>query len=203
MKIILVNGGPHKDGCTNRALEEMQKIFTQQGVESEIFWLGNKPIGGCIACGGCLQTKRCVFSDKVNEFLQIAENADAFVFGSPVHYAGISGALKSFMDRAFYGKHSIFRLKPACGIVSARRSGTTSAVDEINKYFNIAEMPIVSSVYWNAVHGRGKEDVELDLEGLQTVRVLAKNLVWLTKSIKIANLDKPEIETPTKTNFIR
>lgn len=181
----------------------MQTVFSDAGAESEIFWLGNKPIGGCLGCGDCLKSGKCVFSDKVNEFLDKCKDADAFVFASPVHYAGMSGSLKSFMDRVFFGKHNLFRLKPACAFVSARRSGTTSCVDAINKYFTIAEMPVVSSVYWNAVHGRNAAEVEQDEEGLQTARVLAKNLLWLTQSIKKAGIEKPVAEPPIKTNFIR
>lgn len=204
IKILMVNGSPHEHGSTDRALKEMQKVFEQNGVDSEIFWLGTKPIGGCIACNACLTTKRCVFQDKVNEFLDKCDKADGFVFASPVHYAGISGSLTGFMDRAFYGKHNLFRLKPACAVVSARRMGTTSAIDIINKYFTIAEMPIVSSSYWNGVHGRNAQETVFDEEGLQTVRNLASNMVWLARCIKNSGIEKPIAETPViKTNYIR
>lgn len=204
MKVLMVNGSPHENGSSNRALIEMQKVFAEKGIESEIFWLGVNPIGGCVACNGCLQTKRCVFKDKVNEFLDKCEQADGFVFASPVHYAGMSGNLTGFMDRVFYGKHSLFRLKPACAVVSARRMGTTSTIDAINKYFSIAEMPIVNSSYWSAVHGRNAQETELDGEGLQTMRNLASNMAWLMQCIDGSQVEKPQAETPVvKTNFIR
>ncbi len=204
LKVLMVNGSPHEKGSSYRALVEMQKVFAEKGIDSEIFWVGVKPVGGCVACNGCLKTKRCVFQDRVNEFLEKCESADGFVFATPVHYAGMSGNLKGFMDRAFYGKHSLFRLKPACAVASARRMGTTSALDDINKYFTIAEMPIVSSSYWNAVHGRNAEETEQDGEGLQTMRNLASNMAWLMECIKKAGLEPPQAETPVvKTNFIR
>ena len=203
MKIILVNSSPNKNGCTNRALLEMKSVFDKEGVQSEIFWLGNGETRGCLGCGKCLNTGRCIFNDKVNEFLEKAQFADAFVFGSPVHFANISASLSAFMDRVFYGKTRIFAHKPACGIISARRSGTTASLEAINKYFTISQMPVASSVYWNAVHGKTPEEVEQDKEGLQTVRVLAKNLVWLTKCIKEAKIAPPDSESPQKTNFIR
>jgi len=203
MKILMVNSSPHEKGCTHRALLEMKKVFDSEGIDSEIMWLGNGETRGCVACGKCFNTGRCVFNDKVNEFLDKAVVADGFVFGSPVHYANISGSMSCFMDRAFYGKGRIFAHKPACGIISARRSGTTASLEAFNKYFAISQMPIATSTYWNAVHGRVPEDVEQDKEGLQTVRILAKNLAWLVKCIKTAKLVPPETEIPEKTHFIR
>ena len=160
MKVLLVNSSPHKEGCTYTALKEVEKELINSGIETEIFWLGVKPVSGCLGCAQCIKrgpdgepaSLRCFMNDSVNEFLDKAEKADGFVFGSPVHFASISGALSSFMDRAFYGKGKIFRYKPAAGIVSARRAGTTAALDQVNKYFTYCSMPIVSSKYWNMVH---------------------------------------------------
>ena len=206
MKVILVNGGPHKDGCTNRALEEISKTLEKNGVETEIFWIGNKAISGCLGCGGCSKTGKCVIDDKVNEFIDKAKNADGFVFGSPVHFAAISGALSSFMDRVFYGRGNLFSNKVASGIVSCRRGGATAAFDEINKYFFISNMVVVGSQYWNMVHGNTKEQVEEDQEGLQTMRTLGKNMAWILKSIeagKNTGIDLPEKEEIIRTNFVR
>ncbi len=206
MKVILVNGSPHEHGCTYTALKEMCPIFEAHGIESEIFWIGNKPISGCIACGGCKKTGRCVINDSVNLFLDKAAEADGFIFGSPVHYAAISGALSSFMDRAFYGKNSLFADKPAAGVVSCRRGGASAAFDEINKYFTINNMPVVASQYWNQVHGTTPEEVLQDLEGMQTMRTLAQNMSWLLKCIEAgdkAGVQRPQREPKTPTNFIR
>ena len=206
MKVILVNGGPHKDGCTNRALEEVEKILNVNGIETEIFWLGNKAISGCLGCGGCNNTGRCVIDDKVNEFIDKVKEADGFVFGSPVHFAAISGSLSSFMDRVFYGRGNLFANKVAAGVVSCRRGGATAAFDEINKYFFISNMIVVGSSYWNMVHGNTKEQVEKDEEGLQTMRMLGNNMAWILKSIeagKNAGIELPKREKSIKTNFIR
>jgi multimeric flavodoxin WrbA len=210
MKVLLVNGSPHEKGCTFTALEEVGKTLNAEGIETEIFHVGTKPLSGCIACKNCQKTGHCVFSDRVNDFLNIAGDADGFVFGSPVHYAAATGAITSFLDRAFYtdlqsGKQS-FYLKPAAAIVSARRAGTTATFDQLNKYFTISEMPVISSRYWNMVHGATPEDVKKDLEGLQTMRVLARNMAWFLKckeaGIK-AGVPFPEREENIFTNFIR
>lgn len=206
MKVILVNGGPHKDGCTNRALEEVKKTLEEKGVETEIFWIGNKPISGCLGCNGCIKTGKCVINDTVNEFLDKAKEADGFVFGTPVHFAAMSGMLSSFMDRAFYGRGKLFENKVAAGVVSCRRGGATAAFDEINKYFLMTNMIVVGSQYWNMVHGSKKEDVEKDEEGLQTMRTLGINMAWLLKSIeagKKAGIEIPKKEETIRTNFIR
>ena len=206
MKVILVNGGPHKDGCTNRALEEVEKTLNVNGIETEIFWLGNKAISGCLGCGGCNNTGRCVIDDKVNEFIEKVKEADGFVFGSPVHFADISGSLSSFMDRVFYGRGNLFANKVAAGVVSCRRGGATAAFDEINKYFFISNMIVVGSSYWNMVHGNTKEQVEKDEEGLQTMRMLGNNMAWILKLIeagKNAGIELPKKEKSIKTNFIR
>ena len=206
MKVILVNGGPHKDGCTNRTLEEVEKTLNVNGIETEIFWLGNKAISGCLGCGGCNNTGRCVIDDKVNEFIEKVKEADGFVFGSPVHFAAISGSLSSFMDRVFYGRGNLFANKVAAGVVSCRRGGATAAFDEINKYFFISNMIVVGSSYWNMVHGNTKEQVEKDEEGLQTMRMLGNNMAWILKLIeagKNAGIELPKKEKSIKTNFIR
>ena len=205
MKVILVNGGPHKDGCTNVALEEVSKELNKQGIETEIMWLGVKPIGGCIGCNTCLKTNnRCFMNeDKVNEFLDKAESADGFVFGSPVHFAAASGAITSFLDRVFYGRGNIFARKVCASVVSCRRGGAVGAFDQLNKYALMSNMYVVGSSYWNQIHGTNKEEAMQDLEGLQTMRNLGKNMAYLIKSIKQANIEKPEIEKETKTNFIR
>ncbi len=206
MKVILVNGSPHEHGCTFTALEEMSKTFAIQGIDSGIFWVGNKPISGCLGCGRCLKTGKCVIDDSVNAFLKKASAADGFVFGSPVHFASASGAITSFMDRAFYGRGAFFADKPAASVVSCRRGGASAAFDQLNKYFTISNMPVVSSQYWNQVHGNTPEEVRQDLEGLQTMRTLAANMSWLLKCIeagKKAGVPMPQREPKTPTNFIR
>ena len=206
MKVLLVNGSPHANGCTYTALCEVAGTLEKQGVETEIFQVGTKPISGCLACGACLKTGRCVIDDTVNEFLAKAETADGFVFGSPVHFASASGALTSFMDRAFYGRGNLFAYKPAAAVMSCRRGGATATFEQINKYFTISNMPIVGSQYWNMVHGNNPDEVKQDLEGLQTMRTLGLNMAWLLKSIqagKDAGLELPEREAKVATNFIR
>ncbi len=210
MKVLLVNGSPHVHGCTFTALEEVSKALNTNEIETEIFHIGTKPLSGCIDCGNCLKTGHCVFSDSVNIFLEMARNADGFVFGSPVHYASACGAMTSFMDRVFFadlcsGKRS-FYLKPAAAVVSARRAGTTAALDQLNKYFTISEMPVIASKYWNMVHGFTPADVAKDLEGLQIMRTLGNNMAWFLKckeaGIK-AGVAFPEKEPAISTNFIQ
>jgi multimeric flavodoxin WrbA len=210
MKVILVNGSPHEKGCTDTALETVAKTLNEEGIETRIFHLGTKPLIGCTACGACAKTGRCVYDDRVNEFLDLAEEADGFVFGSPVHYASAGGAIVSFMDRAFFaGSNSAklpFYLKPAAAVVSARRAGTTAAFDQLNKYFTISQMPVISSRYWNMVHGTKPEDVENDAEGLQIMRVLARNMAWFLKCKEAgrkAGVPFPQREENIRTNFIR
>lgn len=206
MKVILVNGGPHKNGCTNRALAEVAGALEAQQIKTEIIWLGAKPISGCLGCGACLKTGACFMNDTVNEFLLKAPEADGFVFGSPVHFASASGAITSFMDRAFYGRGKLFQNKPAAAVVSCRRGGASASFDQLNKYFTISNMPVVSSQYWNMVHGNTPEEVEQDLEGLQIMRTLGNNMAWLLKSIEAgrqAGIEPPEREAAVKTNFIR
>ena len=210
MKVLLVNGSPNKNGCTYVALDEVAKTLNKEGIETEIFWIGNKPIGGCIACKSCLKTGKCAFDDVVNEFREMAKAADGLVFGSPVHYAAASGNLTAFMDRLFYSElcagNSAFYMKPAAAVVSARRAGTTAAFDQLNKYFTIQEMPVVSSRYWNMVHGARPEQVAEDKEGLYTMRVLGRNMAYMLKCFEAgskAGVSMPEKEPTVYTNFIR
>jgi len=207
MKVLLVNGSPHKNGCTYTALCEVEKTLKEEGIETEIFWVGAKPIGGCMGCGACRQLGKCVFDDVVNEFVEKAKEADGFIFGSPVHYAAASGAITSFMDRAFYSGKSAFAHKPASAVVSARRGGNTATYDQLNKYFGISEMPIISSKYWNMVHGNTPEEVMQDEEGLQTMRVLGRNMAYFLKCLDCGRkngIELPKQEKERKvTNFIR
>lgn len=206
MKVLLVNGSPNEKGCTYTALCEIIKQLEKNEIDTEIMWLGNKPISGCIGCGACSQNKRCCIQDIVNIFLEKAENSDGFVFGTPVHFASASGSITSFMDRAFYAKSSIFKNKPTAGVVSCRRGGATAALDMINKYFSISSMPIVTSQYWNMVHGNTPLEVMQDLEGMQTMRTLANNMSWLLKCINIGRkngIEYPQNEDVVRTNFIR
>lgn len=204
MKVLMVNGSPHEKGATYTALSEVSETLKNEGIETEIMWLGNQPMAGCIGCGACASSKRCFRNDIVNEFLEKTEEADGFIFGSPVHFAAASGALSSFMDRVFYGRN--FSPKPAAAVVSCRRGGASAAFDEINKYFTISSMPIVSANYWNQVHGNNPEEVKQDIEGMQTMRILGKNMAYLLKCIeagKKAGIEAPEVEKRTATNFIR
>lgn len=210
MKVLLVNGSPHKDGCTHTALEEAAATLQGCGIETQEFWIGKKALSGCIACKTCIQKKVCVFDDSVNEFLAIAGNFDGFLFGTPVHWGGAGGAITSFLDRAFYadlnGGGNRFYLKPAAAVISARRAGTTATWDQMNKYFGLMQMPIVTSKYWNLVHGAKPEDVKKDLEGMQTMRVLARNMAYFLKCREAAwnaSVPMPEREPNIFTNFIR
>ena len=206
MKVLLVNGGPHEKGCTYTALEELSKTLQKNGIETEIIWLGVNPIAGCIGCNACLKTGKCFRNDIVNEFIEKSKEADGFVFGTPVHFASSAGSLTSFMDRVFYGRGDLFKNKPACCVVSCRRGGATATFDQINKYFSICNMPIVTSQYWNQVHGTNPDEVRKDEEGMQTMRTLGNNMAWLLKCIDVAKkngVEYPENEKAVKTNFIR
>lgn len=207
MKVILVNGSPKAKGCTYTALCEVAGALEKSGIETEIFHVGTEAIRGCMGCGACRKLdKKCVYNDSVNTFIEKAETADGFIFGSPVHYASASGVLTSFLDRAFYAGKPNFEYKPGAVIVSCRRGGASAAFDQLNKYFTISNMPIVSSQYWNQVHGNNPEEVKQDLEGMQTMRTLGNNMAWLLKTIeagKKAGIDLPEKERKVATNFIR
>lgn len=206
MKVILVNGSPRQNGCTYTALSEVAKTLEAKGIETEIFQVGAKPVAGCVGCGACKTDGRCFIEDGVNEFVEKAKQADGFIFGSPVHYAAASGAITSFLDRAFYGKGAVFAGKPGAAVVSCRRGGATAAFDQLNKYFTINCMPVVASQYWNQVHGNTPEEVRQDEEGLQIMRTLGNNMAWLLKCIEVGKNNGivfPEREPAIATNFIR
>ena len=207
MNVLLINGSPNKKGCTYAALSEVAKALKKQDIDAEIFYVGNKPIRGCTACGKCSETGKCIFDDDaVNVAIGKAAEADGFVFGSPVHYAGASGFITSFLDRCFFAGSDVFAYKPGAAVVSCRRGWATAAFDQLNKYFTISNMPVVSSQYWNMVHGNTPEEVLQDLEGLQIMRTLGQNMAWLLKSIaagRKAGIVRPEPEEHIWTNFIR
>ena len=202
-KVLLINGSPHAHGCTATALEEMIKVFDAQGVETELLWVGNREIRGCISCQSCSKTGKCVFDDLVNETAPKLESADALVIGSPVYYGSPNGTLLSFLDRLFYSTPFTKHMKLGAAVVSCRRGGNTASFDVLNKYFTISSMPVVSSTYWNQVHGFTAEDVRKDLEGLQTMRNLANNMAFLLKAVDDAKqkYGLPELERGQFTSF--
>lgn len=204
-KVLLVNGSPHVKGCVARAFNEVEKTLNQAGVETERIEVGNKDIRGCIACNFCRTNGRCVFNDIVNETVPKLAQADGLIVGSPVYYAGANGQLRAFLDRLFYSRAGTVDLNQKVGaaVISSRRAGSTSAFDELNHYFTISSMPVVSSTYWNEVHGFTAEDVENDLEGLQTMRNLARNMAFMIKAIDQLRQKEglPEQERGTFTNF--
>jgi multimeric flavodoxin WrbA len=211
MKVLLLNGSPNQEGCTFIALSEVAKALNNDGVETEIFWIEKKPIGGCIACRKCGELGKCVFDDAVNVFRRKAYEVDGFIFGTPVHYAAASGNMTAFMDRLFYSElrgnnNKAFRMKPAAAVTSARRAGTTATFDQMIKYFTIQEMPVVSSRYWNMVHGAKPEDVLQDVEGLFIMKELGKNMAYMLRCLeagKNVGINPPELEARPFTNFIR
>ena len=210
MKVLLVNGSPHKEGNTNAALLEIARQLEKEGVGTEIIWLGDDAVAGCRSCYACSNLGKCVINDCVNTFLDKAAETDGFIFSSPVHFGSASGTLTSFMDRVFYadllGKGNRFYLKPAAAITTARRAGTTATLDQLNKYFSLMQMPIVTSQYWNLVHGASDGQVEQDAEGLQTMRTLARNMAFMLKCKQVAlenGVRLPEREAATFTNFVR
>ncbi len=210
MKVLLVNGSPHENGCTYTALKEIADQLEKEGVGSEIYYIGTDAIKPCMACRACAKIGKCVVNDKVNEFVDKAAEFDGYIIGSPVHYASASGVVVPFMDRAFFSAflsgRANFRHKPASAVVSARRSGTTATLDQLNKYFQIAEMPVISGRYWNMVHGATPEEVRQDREGMQNMRILAKNMAYFLKCKEAASkagIVPPVAETIEFTNFIR
>lgn len=206
MKVLLVNGSPNEFGCTYTALAEVAGALEKEGIETEIFYLGKKPISGCIACGACGATGKCVIDDVVNEFAAKLDDIDGVVFGTPTYYAGASGQLRSFLDRLFYSASDKLSGKPGAAVASCRRDGTGEAINSLHKYFGINNMPIVSANYWNQVHGNTPEQVKQDVEGMQTMRVLGQNMAWLLKSIEAgrkAGIEYPTYEPRVWTNFIR
>lgn len=208
MKVLLVNGSPRENGNTSVALAEVARALEANGIESQVFWLGTKPINDCIACGKCSELGgRCVIgNDVVNELIEAARTADGFVFGTPVYYAHPTGRILSALDRAFYAGGGAFAHKPAACVAVARRGGTTASFDVLNKYFTIKEMPVVSSTYWNNVHGCTPGEAAQDEEGLRTMRNLASNMAWLLRCIeagRAAGIEVPKAESGPSTNFIR
>lgn len=208
MKILMINGSPHEHGSTYRSLTEAKNVLVAQGAECEILWLGNKAVNDCIGCAACRKLDcRCVFDDDiVNTIIEKAKEADGFIFGSPVYYAHPSGRILSILDRVFYAGGKVFRHKPAASITVARRAGTTASLDVLSKYITIAQMPLVSSSYWCMTHGATSDDVALDLEGLQTVRNMARNMYYYCKLIELGKqtgIFAPENEYSNRTNFIR
>lgn len=206
MKVLLLNGSAHEEGCTFTALSEIASSLNKEGIETEIFQLGNPALKDCSGCGACKKIGKCVIDDVVNEFVEKARECDGFIFGTPVYYAHPSGRILSFLDRAFYSGKTAFQFKPACAISSARRAGTTASFDVLNKYFTVSNMPIVSAGYWNNIHGRVADDAKQDLEGLQVMRTLGRNMAWLLKCIELGkqnNINRPELEEKILTDFIR
>lgn len=208
MKVLFINGSPHPQGCTYTALQQVQSQLVQAGIETQWVQVGPGPVRGCIACGGCAKTHRCVFGeDGVNQAIEALEQADGLVVGSPVHYASAGGSVTAFLDRMFYAGSAAFAHKPAACVVSARRAGTTAALDQLAKYFTIAQMPVVSSQYWNMVHGNTPDQVLQDEEGMQIMRTLGRNMAWLLGCIqagRAVGLLPPAAEPERKrTNFIR
>ena len=206
MKVLLLNGSSHRNGTTFTALDEVARALKNEHIDTEIFQLGNPELRDCTGCQACRKLGKCVYNDVVNEFVEKAQMADGFIFGTPVYYAHPSGRILSFLDRAFYSASSAFAYKPAAAVAAARRSGTTASFDVLNKYFTICNMPVVSSQYWNNIHGNMMEEARQDEEGLQTMRTLGRNMAWMLKCIdagKKLGITKPQPEEKIKTNFIR
>lgn len=207
MKVLLVNGSPHMKGSTYKALETVAESLNKNGVETTIFQIGSHPISGCLGCGYCrAHAGECVGRDVVNEFTQLAANYDGYIFGTSVHYAAATGAITAFMDRAFFSAGSKLAFKPAASVVVCRRGGASATFDQINKYFTINNMPIVSSNYWNSVHASTPELVEKDEEGLQTLSILGANMAWLLKCMeagKNAGITHPTLTEKIATVFAK
>ena len=206
MKVLLINGSPRENGCTYTALREVADTLEKNGIETEILQLGKRPVQGCLVCGLCRKTGICAIDDAVNDIIDELDEIDGIIVGSPVYYAGVSGQITSLLDRLFYAAGSQLRGKPAASVVSCRRGGASAAFEIIKKYFMMTNMPIVTSQYWNQVHGNTPEEVKKDLEGMQTMRTLAENMTWLLRSIeagKKAGVPAPTYEPVIRTNFIR
>lgn len=211
MKVLLINGSPNKEGCAFTALNEIAKTLNIEGIETDIYHIGTKAIEQCKGCRACAKIGKCVINDNVNSFLEYAKDFDGFIIGSPVYYAAPAGGIVSFLNRAFFsafmsGRGEIFAHKPAAAVASARRAGTTSTLDQLNKYFTISQMPIISGRYWNMVFGRVAQDVLKDKEGMQNMRFLARNMAYFLKCIeagKHAGVELPKQEEVSYTDFIR
>ncbi len=211
MKVLLFNGSPHKNGCTYTALEEVANTLEEEGIESEIYQIGTGSITPCKACYACAKLGKCIINDDdVNNFVEYAKGFDGYIFGSPVHYGSACGGITAFLDRAFFvsfrSRKGVFEHKPAAAIASARRAGTTATLDQLNKYFTISQMPVISGRYWNMVHGATADEVKQDLEGMQNMRILARNMAWHLKCREAgekAGIPMPKKEETVFTNFIR
>ena len=203
MKVLLVNGSPHKNGNTALALREMEQVFTQEGIEVVTMHIGAQAIRGCAACGGCGKTGKCVFDDAVNEAAAVFKDADGLVLASPVYYAGPNATLTAFADRLFFSTPFDKTMKVGASVVCARRGGTSASFDRLNKYFTIMNMPVVSSQYWNMAYGQAPGQAAQDEEGMQTMRTLGRNMAWVIKKLNIAEDGHPQQEQPVWTNFIK
>lgn len=210
MKVLLINGSPNEKGCTYTALNEIAETLNLEGIETQIYYIGKDPVAPCRACRACAKIGHCVIKDKVNDFVEYARNFDGYVIGSPVHYGSAAGSIVPFLDRAFFvdfmsGNNSFIH-KPATAIVSARRAGTTATLDQLNKYFQINQMPVISGRYWNMVHGANSSEVKKDEEGMQNMRILARNMAYHLKCKEAgekAGILPPKQEETIYTNFIR
>ncbi len=205
-KVLLINGSPHEHGCTDVALQEVIKTLQKRGIETELLWLGNQAIPGCIACGRCFQSGRCVFDDKVNEVNARAGEFDGLIVGAPVYYGGPCAQITAFLDRLFYSSHGCWADKPASCVVTCRRGGATAAYQRLLMYFQMSNMPVVTSQYWNQIHGNTPEEARQDAEGLQTMRTLGENMAWLLQCIACGRqngVQPPAREPFIATNFIR
>lgn len=208
LKVLLVNGSPNKEGCTFTALSEMAKVLNQNDIETEIYWIGRDPISGCLGCGACSHSGRCVIQDDVNAFLDKANEFDGFVFGSPVHFSAVAGNMTSFMNRVFFAARAskVFWGKVGAAVTSTRRAGATATLDQLNRYFIHGGMPVVPSQYWPMVFGNSPEQVQQDAEGLQIMRTQAQNMTWMMRCISLGQqngVGYPEREPRVATNFIR
>ena len=204
MKVLLVNGSPHKNGCVFTALSEIASTLKENGVDSEIFHIGIQPVRGCIGCMKCREKGRCVFQDELyTQFVEKLASSDGIIIGSPVYYAGPAGSLCAILDRVFFSASDLLKSKPGACIVNCRRGGASAAFDRLNKYFTILQMPVVSSSYWNSTHGFTPDEVRQDEEGLRTMRVLGRNMAFLLKSLDKSSVPAPEQEPVVMTNFIR
>lgn len=210
MKVLLINGSPNKNGCTFTALDIISQTLNEEGIETEIYYIGKDAIAPCRACRACGKIGRCVINDKVNDFGEHVREFDGYIIGSPVHYGSAAGGLIPFLDRAFFvdymSGHDSFKHKPGTAVVSARRAGTTATLEQLNKYFQINQMPVISGRYWNMVHGQNPEEVRKDKEGVQNMRILAKNFAYFLKcqeAARKAGINPPEAEEVEYTNFIR
>lgn len=207
MKVLLLNGSAKAQGCTYTALSEVARVLEEEGISTEIVQLGGDPVRDCVGCGGCAGKGRCVYDDDlINPLIRKVAAADGFIFGTPVYYAHPSGRVLSILNRLFYAGGAAFTHKPGAAVASARRAGTTASLDVLNKYFTINQMPLVSSSYWNMVHGNTPEEVRQDFEGMQTMRNLARNMAWILRCIacgKDHGITAPEREAAYRTNFIR